>query len=385
MTESLKLCVFPSDPIIKYYEKGEIKLRYFNPKNFFDEIHIISFIDKDVEESKVQVLAGNAKLKIYSVGKVSSRNRKKKLKKVLRLVGTINPQVIRTYNSLLPGWFAANCAQELKIPLFVSLHTQYDYLRNLTKKRNLKKYLGLKFSEKFIEPFVIKTANKITIVYGIIEPYVTKYSKIKPEVLPNRINCRQFSSGNVIKSLQKPLIISVGRLIEPKNHQCVINAIKEIDAYLLIIGDGHLNSELMKLIKLLKLENKVKIKRSISNNKIQDYYKSAAVFALAYDTELEGLPIPVMEAMASGLPIVIPNTKETAFKLSDAICYTEKTPSSFAHSIKKILEDDKFREKLSKNASEKSKQFDSSIIEEREAEIYSELISNANFQEKRTK
>lgn len=377
-----KLCVFPTDPIIKYYEKGEIKSRYFNPKNFFDEIHIISFIDKDVEESKVQVLAGNAKLKIYSVGKVSSRNRKKELKKVLKLVGTINPQVIRTYNSLLPGWFAANCAQELKIPLFVSLHTQYDYLRNLTKKRNLKKYLGLKFSEKFIEPFVIKTANKITIVYGIIEPYVAKYSKIKPEVLPNRINCRQFSSGNVIKSLQKPLIISVGRLIEPKNHQCVINAIKEIDAYLLIIGDGHLNSELMKLIKLLKLENKVKIERSISNNKIQDYYKSAAVFALAYDTELEGLPIPVMEAMASGLPIVIPNTKETAFKLSDAICYTEKTPSSFAHSIKKILEDDKFREKLSKNASEKSKQFDSIIIEKREAEIYLELISNVNFQEK---
>jgi len=54
----LKLCIFPNDPIIAYYEKGEIKERYFNPNNFFDEIYIISFIENDIEESKVQSLAG---------------------------------------------------------------------------------------------------------------------------------------------------------------------------------------------------------------------------------------------------------------------------------------------------------------------------------------
>lgn len=32
----MKLCVFPNDPIKAYLEKGEIKERYFNPKNLFN-------------------------------------------------------------------------------------------------------------------------------------------------------------------------------------------------------------------------------------------------------------------------------------------------------------------------------------------------------------
>ena len=117
---TLKLCVFPTDPIIEYFKKGEIKDRYFNPLDLFDEIHIISLCKKDIEESKVQMLAGTAKLKIYSVGNISNRNRQKELEKILKLVNSINPQAIRTYNSLLPGWFAASCSKKLSIPLFVS-------------------------------------------------------------------------------------------------------------------------------------------------------------------------------------------------------------------------------------------------------------------------
>ena len=81
-----KLCVFPNDPIRAYYEKGEIKNRYFNPENIFDEIHVISFIEKDVEESKVQTLVGNSKLKIHSVGNINLKNRAKYRKKILGLV-----------------------------------------------------------------------------------------------------------------------------------------------------------------------------------------------------------------------------------------------------------------------------------------------------------
>ena len=61
----MKLCVFPNDPISAYYEKGEIKDRYYNPKNLFDELHIISFAETDIDISLVQKIAGNAKLFIH--------------------------------------------------------------------------------------------------------------------------------------------------------------------------------------------------------------------------------------------------------------------------------------------------------------------------------
>ena len=104
----MKLCIFPNDPIIAYYEKGEIKKQYFNPENFFDEVHIISFIDKDVDVEKVKIIGGNSKLKIHSVGKINLKNRNKHIKKIIELVKNINPDVIRAYNPLIEGWFAAN-------------------------------------------------------------------------------------------------------------------------------------------------------------------------------------------------------------------------------------------------------------------------------------
>ena len=115
----MKVCIFPNDPIIAYYEKGEIKERYFNPNNFFDEVHIISFIDKEIDESKVQKIAGKAKLIIHTVGKINVKNRKKEISKVVELISKISPDIIRSYNPLVEGWCAAYCAQHLKIPFYV--------------------------------------------------------------------------------------------------------------------------------------------------------------------------------------------------------------------------------------------------------------------------
>lgn len=371
-----KLCVFPNDPIISSYNKGEIKERYYNPLNTFDEIHVISFIEKDMEESKVQTIVGNAKLKIHSVGKINLKNRSKNKESVKNLIKEINPDVIRAYNPLVEGWFAAICAKELGIPLYVSLHTQYDHLRQINKRSNFKKYLALKYSEKFIEPFVLKNANKITIVYKIIEPYVVRMCGKKPEILYNKIDCKRFSEGKPIEGLSKPLVISVGSLIKPKNHACLINAMKHLNAHLLIIGNGVEYDSLINLIKKLNLTEKVIIRKSVPNNQIQDYYKSAKIFALAYDPKLEGLPIPVMEAMASGLPVVIPPPKVGYSEgLEEVAMFADRDPVSFAKAFNHLLEDSKSAMTFSARSLQKAMEFDSTVIEKREADIYRELLS----------
>jgi len=335
----MKLCIFPNDPIISYYEKGEIKDRYYNPENLFDELHIISFIDKDVEESKVRVLVGNAKLIIHSVGKINLKNRNSKVKDIISLVKRINPDIIRAYNPLIQGWCAAKCCKELKIPFFLSLHTQYDYNRKLLKKANWKKFLGLKYTEKFIEPFVLKSADKITIVFKIIEPYVKKHVDKKPELLHNKVDFERFSNAIPLTSLPKPLIISVGRLIPEKNHQCIIKAMEKISAHCLIIGNGPQYPELRNMIKNSKIKEKITIKKYVPNSEIPNYYKSAQIFVLAYDTEQEGLPIPVIEAMSAGLPVVIPYPKEGYSEgLEAVVIFSKRDSASFAKNINKLLD-----------------------------------------------
>ena len=371
----MRLCVFPNDPLKAYYEKGEIKECYYNPKNFFDEIHFISLTEQDIDVSKIQIMGGNAKIKIHSVGKINIRNRNKHLKKIIKFLKEINPNVIRAYNPLIGGWLAASCAKELKIPFFVSLHTQYDHNRRLAKKNNFKKYLALKYTEKFIEPFVLETADKIIVVYKIIEPYVLKHTSKKPEILHNRVDCERFANGSNLESLPKPLILSVGSLIQVKNHQCLIEAMERINAHLLIIGNGKLYPDLIKLIKKLGLEKKITIIKSVSYDKIQDYYNSAQFFSLAYNTEVEGLPMPVMEAMASGLPVIIPFPKKGFSEdLEDIAVFSELNPKSFSEKFERLLNNSKLREKFAEKSLCKARDFDSEKIEKREAQIYSDLL-----------
>ena len=370
-----KLCVFPNDPLKAYLEKGEIKDRYFNPENFFEEVHIISFTESDVDEKTIQNIVGEAKLKIYCIGKVNLKNRTRKIESIINLVKTIKPNVIRAFNPLVAGWCATMCAKQLDIPIFVSLHTQYDQYRKLSKKNNLKKYVSLKYTQKFIEPYVLKNADKITIVYKIIEPYVLRHNVKRPELLYNRVDLEQFSNAFPIKSLPKPLVISVGNLIKEKNHQCLIEAMKELDAHCLIIGNGNMYDKLIELIKNNNLENKITIKKSVPHKEIQNYYKSAKIFALAYDPELEGLPMPVIEAMASGLPLVIPKpNKNFSDGLENIAIFSERTPKSFSEKISKLLDDKAFYHEMSLRCKKKALKFDKNVIENREREIYEELI-----------
>ena len=369
------LCVFPSDPLVEYYKKGEIKLNYFNPSNIFQSVHVISFIENDVDESKVKELVGDAEFKIHSVGRINLKNIKSKLERIISLVKSINPDVIRTYNSLIQGWYAAKSAVELNIPLFLSLHTQYDYRRNLLKKTNFKKYLSLKYTEKFIEPFVLKNATKICIVFEIIKSYVISHGGKEPELLFNGVDIKRFSNSMPIDSLKQPLVLSVGNLIKEKNHECIILAMKNLDAHCLIIGKGEHKNNLLDLIKKENLENKISIIDSIPHSEIQNYYKSATIFALAFDPELEGLPMPVMEALSTGLPVVIPQPKEGfSDNLGGIVIHSERKSLEFSNHINELLNDENLRREIKMKSLEKSKDFDSKKIEQREAAIYSELI-----------
>jgi glycosyltransferase involved in cell wall biosynthesis len=372
-----KICIFPNDPIISYYNKGEIKERYFNPLDTFDEVHIISFTDKDIDEEKVQILAGKAKLKIHSVGKINLFNKSKMKKKIITIVKNINPNIIRAHNPLLEGWIAANCSKILGIPLFVSVHIEYDGLRKIAKKSSYKKFLALKWYRKKIEPYVLNNADKITVVYKIIEPYVFDICGKKPEILYNRIDLQRFKNGIKQKDYDKPLILSVGRLTPQKNPHLIINAIKDLDVYLMMIGDGELSDSLKNLVTKLNIENKVIFKKSVPNNEIQNFYKSADIFILCYEPDVEGVPIPVLEAMAAGLPVII--TKPIS-GLSDglekSVAFTELDPKSIKNEIMKLIEDRDYLVDLSHKAQEKSVQFDGKVTEKRESNIYMELLSS---------
>lgn len=95
------------------------------------------------------------------------------------------------------------------------------------------------------------------------------------------------------------LLLSVGELNKNKNHEAVIRAIAAMDVYYMIAGQGDLQEHLQRVIDDLKISDKVKLLGYRSD--VGELCAAADAFVLP--SYREGLPVAVMEAMASGLPV----------------------------------------------------------------------------------
>ncbi len=372
-----KLCVFPNDPLSSYLKKGEIKSRYFNPKNLFDEVHIISLFDSDAKEENVQVIAGTAVLKIHVIGKTNLLNVRTKKNQVIELLKKIKPDVIRSYNPLLQGWVAVKAAKELDIPVVISLMGDYDRdLRHYARKnRNWVYYLKLKFSRNYLETFSISNANEIIIIYDFIRNYAKKMGAKNINLIYNRINLLQFSpyTKPAFKET-KPVIVCVGRLMKEKNQECLIKAIKDLDVILLLIGDGPQYYELVNLAKNLGISNRVKFVKSAPHNEIQSYYASGKIFALPI--KYGGFAIPVLEAAASGLPVILPKQEfdPEPDLIKDFAMLVDNNPESFKNAISEILSDEFLYKKMVNSGLDIVKRVNGDLMEEKEEKLYLKLL-----------
>ena len=372
-----KICVFPNDPLKSYFKKGEIKPRYFNPKNIFDEVHVISLFDDDIEEEKVKTVAGDALFKIHVVGKVNLLNKNSKRKGIINLIKKINPHVLRSYNPLLQGWVAAQVKKELGIPLVISLHGDYDRDRRHFAKKNkdYKTYFKLLYSKRTLEPFSLRNADEVIIIYEFLREYAKKMGAKSINLIHNRIDLSQFMTK--VKPAfkeEKPVIISVGRLIKEKNQECLIRAIRDLDVILVVVGDGVEYRNLVKLTNDLGIQDKVRFERSIPHDRIQEYYAAADLFALPI--KYGGFAIPSIEAAASGLPVILP-IQEFDSKpdiISEYAKMVENNPESFKKAISDVLSDSNLRSRLIENGLKISQQINSDIMEEKEKELYLKLL-----------
>lgn len=376
----MKLCVFPNDPLKVYLDKGEIKSRYFNPKNMFDEVHIISLFDSDAKEEDVKQVAGNAKLKIHVMGKVNLSNYKKIEPKLIEIVKEIKPDLIRSYNPLIQGWLAAQAAKKLKIPYVISLHTNYDQQRKLHKIQNgILQFIKSNYLWKKLEKFSIKNADAVICVYEYIVPYAKKNGARKLFTIYNKIDLNKFSI-NCKKKIEnsRPTIISVGRLIDQKDHSYILEAIKDLNVNLIIIGDGPNYSKFQNYIKENNLKDKVKMIKKIPNSELPGYYRSCQIYVQPLKN-LNGIPIPVLEAMACGLPIIMSKHEESYSEIIDSsVIYVENHSEKFKHAIQSLLNDENFMNEMRMKSQKIIKKISGDLMDKKEIELYDELIKSKN-------
>ena len=138
-----------------------------------------------------------------------------------------------------------------------------------------------------------------------------------------------------------PLLLNVGGLRKPKGHIILLEAAailkkKGISFSLVIAGEGKLRPDLERAIEKLRLVSNVCLLGQ--RDDIPELMSAADIFVLS--SLWEGLPGVVLEAMASGLPVVSTNVggvSELVVENETGFLVPPKNPQLLAEAIERML------------------------------------------------
>ncbi|MFN4224354.1 MAG: GT4 family glycosyltransferase PelF [Fervidobacterium nodosum] len=294
------------------------------------------------------------------------------IRKIYKTFREIKPEIVHTHLSGLKYVILPSLLCNVKAKVH-TIHTLAE--KDAAKPTRFFNMVGFKLF-KFVPVSISnEIADSVKKLYG---------DKINTPVIYNGIDIQKFSTNkNDNKSKDKIILLNVGRLVKPKNQFLLIRAFnKAVQEFpnleLWIVGDGELKQELEDLVKNLSLEEKVRFLGVRSD--IPELLKVADIFVMSSD--YEGVPISLLEALASGVPVIstavggVPEILESG---RAGILVTPKDEEELAQKIIELARDEKKRLEFSEYGKKLAKEkFDIRKTVEKYEKLYISLLDRKN-------
>lgn len=199
------------------------------------------------------------------------------------------------------------------------------------------------------------------------------------ELFPNAINTARFAhpernafSGGTLK------IINIGAFIPVKNQQLAIKILKElkmagVQAELTFVGEGNEMAGVKKLAEQEALSNQVHF--AGKQSEVSKYLADSHVYLHTGIKEAFGLVL--LEAMASGLPVVSLNghgNKELIENGKNGFLIEKQDPDAFLKAIKTITENEETYLRYSQNAVSFARQYDINAYVQKLMDVYTNSL-----------
>lgn len=163
----------------------------------------------------------------------------------------------------------------------------------------------------------------------------------KVRVIPNGIDSSWFMTRR--RKAERPLVIFVGRLVIEKGPLVLVDAMAEVakrfpDAELAFAGSGPLEGELRSRIARSGLEGRAHLLGRLDDRRLRDLYSKAWV--AAFPSSYEPFGIVALEAMATGVPVVVGNTgglREIVTAGETGLAVEPNNPSALAGAISALF------------------------------------------------
>lgn len=304
------------------------------------------------------------------------------LLRMIKLLKSIKPEVLHTHGGT-PGFWGRVASKFCKVPAVV--HT-FHGIHYLTKPRTFKKCF-FKIIDRYLK---ILTDYTICVANADLKKGLrAKILKASASgVVRNGIEIKIFDSKEIWREGRELLKIpatatvvgTIGRLHEQKGYEYLIDAAKHLieeneSIYFLIVGEGELRANLERQVSSLRIRDSV-----IFAGARTDVPRMMTLFDLFVLPSLwEGLPLVLLEAMASKVPIVasaVDGVMEIIEHNQDGILIPPKNSQAIINGINILLNDKEFATNLTNNAYKKvTREFCSQKMVSELEDIYIHTLS----------
>ncbi|QHS21512.1 glycosyltransferase family 1 protein [Virgibacillus sp. MSP4-1] len=322
---------------------------------FLQEGHDVRIIAPDLgvyefEGAKVEGVPART-LPFYRSKKFSLPTRK-----VKKLLADYDPDVVHVVNPALVGYSGIKYARQLGYPLVASYHTniaQYlDYYRLSPFKGLIWWYFRKLHNQADLNLCTSKTVQDELIDLDFYNVHVWKRGVDTEMFQPKRYD-EEMRERLTNGQKDKILLLFVGRLAAEKEIEKIKTVLDESDDFVLaVVGDGPHRET---------LENHFEGTNTVftgflHGEELAKAFASSDVFVFPSTTETLGLVI--MEAMASGLPLVAAKSGPTCEQIEDGktgLLYEPEKSMNFKETVLQF-KDETLRKRLALSAHEEIKE-----------------------------
>ncbi len=324
------------------------------------EVFIFTFGDLDFPDDESNVIRSPG-LPLTDTGYYLSFRYSRKAKALLQSM-----DIIHVHHPFLSGRLALRYSRPLRIPVVFTNHTRYDIYAQ-TYLPLLPEELSDSFLQTYMPPFCSAVDRVISPSAGMAGVLQRLGVNGPIEVIPNGVelsryklacgDCRAefgFKPGEI-------LLVYSGRVAPEKNLEFLLEAFAGVveavdDLHLLIIGGGPDEEKIRQLASQTSKPERIHFTGMIPYDNLPRYLSMCDIFVTASISEVH--PLSVIEAMATGLPVLGIQSVGVGDTVEDGVTgfLSTNNLAAFSAKLTRLCLDKPLRRKLgtaSKKAAEK--------------------------------
>jgi glycosyltransferase involved in cell wall biosynthesis len=253
--------------------------------------------------------------------------------------------------------------------LFLKLKRFFDKKRKtIHMVESMVPYLGNENYNKYAKYNALHSDMTFSISKKVQETVKKEYG-INTQIMHVGVDTSIFYPMNLKKENNKIKVVSCGTLSPMKQPLLFVEIAKNFPSVEFIwIGRGELRDEILKISKNV---NNFTLLDNMPHQELAKFFNQADIFL--FPSIHEGFPKVIVEAMASGLPVIAFNTYNPEAIINGVTGFIVSDEKEMIKKLKLLIENKELREKMGKEAVKRAKEFDWNIIVKQWEEILKEI------------